>query len=426
MGRRAGALVVGANLRSLGIARSLGRRGIETWVVPQPGDHQVARASRYVRRTLAALTGTPAEKSSSLIAIAGRNGGERWALFPTGDESAAMVAQNHERLAAAFAPTSPDWDIYQYAYHKHLTYVLAERTGLELPWTRWPRSLEDVTELDCDFPVILKPDAKPLDNRFTHAKAWRVDDRSSLLAAWQDAVSLVGVDAVMVQELVPGSGDAQYSFCALCREGLPLASLVARRTRQYPRQFGHSSSLVETVHAPEVEERGRAVLEALRWNGLVEVEFKQDARDGSYKLLDINGRVWTWHGLGSLAGVDFPYLAWRFAQGRSVEPVRAKTGVRWVRLATDVPSALAAASSGELSMRAWAASLRGPRVGALFALDDPLPSLMDPALLLWRALAHPSLSSNVAVDDLKTAGPARQRRRQGWGMSIQATVSGRR
>jgi D-aspartate ligase len=161
---------------------------------------------------------------------------------------------------------------------------------------------------------------------------------------------------------------------------------VARRSRQYPRDFGHSSSLVETIAAPEVERRGRAVLEALGWTGLVEVEFKHDPRDGSYKLLDINGRVWTWHGIGPLAGVDFPYLAWRLAQGLPVRRTRAHAGVRWVRLATDLPSAAGSVRAGELSLREWRTSLRGPRVGAVLALDDPLPPLVDPVLLAWRSV----------------------------------------
>jgi D-aspartate ligase len=380
-----GALVIGANLRALGIARSLGRRGVETWVLRVPGDDQVARASRYVRRTLRAPEGDSTLQRDGLLAIAARHQLDHWALFATDDEPAAAIAQQHEPLATRFAFTSPDWGVFRYAYHKRLTHVLAERIGVAHPWTRYPRTLLEVAELVCPFPAILKPDAKPQENRFTLAKAWRVDDGGSLLAAWRAAARLVGSDGVMVQELIPGGGEAQFSFAALCQQGVALASLVARRTRQYPRDFGRSSSLVETVEAPDVERLGRAVVGALDWHGLIEVEFKRDGRDGSLKLLDINGRVWTWHALGTRAGVDFPYLAWRLSQGLPIEPVRARPGVRWVRLATDVPSAVAAVRAGELSLRGWAASLQRPRQAAVLAFDDPLPSLLDPVSVAWRA-----------------------------------------
>lgn len=385
MRTRPGALVIGSNLRALGIARSLGRRGVETWLLSSRDDDPVARVSRFVTRSLR----VPADSASvvdALVSAAAHHGLDGWTLFPTDDESAAALARAHEALAERFALTSPSWDALRYAYHKRLTHCVAQKVGVAYPWTRYPRSLVEVAELECPFPVILKPNAKPEENRFTRSKAWRASDRPSLMAGWAEAAGLVGPTGVIVQELVPGDGENQYSFAALCQEGVPLASLVARRTRQYPRDFGHSSSLVETVEAPEIERLGRLIVEALSWNGLVEVEFKRDARDGSYKLLDINGRVWTWHALGPRAGVDFPHLAWRLSQGLPIEPVRSQPGVRWVRLATDIPSALSAVRAGELSLREWSASVRRPRQAALASWDDPLPSLADPVFTLWRMI----------------------------------------
>jgi D-aspartate ligase len=381
-----GALVIGSNLRAIGIARSLGRRGVETWLLYRPGEDHAARASRYVRRTIRAPDGNSRSQREGLLAIAARHRLEGWILFPTDDEPAAVIAQEHEPLATCFSFTSPGWDVFRYAYRKRLTHIVAQRTGIPYPWTQYPRTLLDVAELECPFPAVLKPDAKPQPNRFTLDKAWRANDRGSLLAAWSEAARLVGPGAVIVQELIPGGGEAQYSFAALCQNGVALATLVAQRCRQYPRDFGHSSSLVETVEAPDVERHGRAIVAALAWNGLIEVEFKRDVRDGSYKLLDLNGRVWTWHALGPRAGVDFPYLAWRLAQGLPIELVRALPGIRWVRLATDVPSALGALRAGELTFRSWMASLRRPRQPAIFAFDDPLPSIVDPAFTAWRTI----------------------------------------
>lgn len=385
MRARPGAIVIGSNLRALGIARSLGRRDVETWLLSSRGDDAVARASRFVARSLR-FSGDSDSVVDAVLFAAARHRLDGWTVFPTDDEAAASLARAHDPLAERFALTFPNWDALRYAHQKRLTHCVAQKLGAPYPWTRYPRDLVEVAELECPFPVILKPNSKPEDNSFTRAKAWRVNDRPSLVAGWAEAAALVGPAGVVVQELVPGGGEVQYSFASLCQEGVALASLVARRTRQYPRDFGHSSSLVETVESPEVERLGRLIVEALSWSGLVEIEFKRDARDGSYKLLDINGRVWTWHALGARAGVDFPYLAWRLSQGLPIEPVRARPGIRWVRLATDVPSALGAVRAGELSLRGWVTSLRGPRQGAVLAWDDPLPSLLDPVLTVWRTI----------------------------------------
>src|SRR5260370_10146942 len=46
-----GALIMAADYRGLGVARSLGRPGIPVWVLTQ-GGHLVAATSRYVRRII--------------------------------------------------------------------------------------------------------------------------------------------------------------------------------------------------------------------------------------------------------------------------------------------------------------------------------------------------------------------------------------
>jgi predicted ATP-grasp superfamily ATP-dependent carboligase len=268
----------------------------------------------------------------------------------------------------------------RWAYDKRLTHRLAQSAQVDYPWTSYPRDDAEVAAIDCSFPVILKPAVKAELNRFTHDKAWRADDRRTLLARYEEASALVDPDLIMVQELIPGGGEAQFSFAALCADGRPLASVVARRTRQYPVDFGHSSSFVETIEEPSIEQLGRRLLAVLAYTGLVEIEFKHDTRAGVHKLLDINPRVWTWHTLGGRAGVDFPYLAWLLAQREVVPSVRGRAGVRWVRLATDIPAAVGEIRRHRLSLRVYARSFFGPLEPALFAWDDPLPTLFNAPL----------------------------------------------
>jgi predicted ATP-grasp superfamily ATP-dependent carboligase len=141
--------------------------------------------------------------------------------------------------------------------------------------------------------------------------------------------------------------------------------------------FGRASTFVETVEAPQVEELAARVLRTLGFDGIVELEFKRDPRDGRLKLLDINPRVWGWHTLGRAAGVDFPYLLWRMVHGEPVARVRGRAGVRWVRALTDVPTALRAVRAGQLSLIDYLWSIRPPIECAVLALDDPLPALLE-------------------------------------------------
>jgi predicted ATP-grasp superfamily ATP-dependent carboligase len=370
-----GALVIGSDYRALGVVRSLGRRGVPAWVL-RHGDDRLAGFSRFAQRTMPLVDGT-----DFLLSLCNEHGLDGWTLFASSDESAAFVARHHDELAARFRLTTPPWSVTQYAYDKRLTYPLAESLGVDVPRTWYPRDGADVSAIDCEFPVAIKPAVKDGFNRLTAAKAWRVDSRDELVARYEEACTLVDPETLMVQDVIPGGGSDQLSYAAVCDAGRPLAALTARRTRQFPMDFGRASTHVETAHLPEVEEPARALLERIGYTGLVEVEFKRDPRDGRCKLLDVNPRVWGWHTLGARAGVDFAYLAWLLARGETVPVSTPRPGVRWTRLSTDLPTVLQEIGRGRLSVRDYVGSLRGPREHAIFARDDPLPGLLELPLL---------------------------------------------
>jgi len=373
---RLGALVIGGSIRGLSIARSLGRHGVPVWVTAARGD-RLATLSRYTRRTLPWITGSPEEQVGYLLRLARDHHLDGWALFPTVDRSAALLSRFRRELATRFRVTTPDWDVLRWAYDKRLTYQLAAQESIDHPWTLCPASEADLEAVDGRFPVILKPAVKADSNRFTADKAWPAENRDRLLARYREARALVPPELILVQDMIPGGGEAQFSFTALCSEGRPIASLTARRTRQYPIDFGRGSSFVETVEVPEIEAPAHRLLAAIHYTGLVELEFKYDRRDRRYKLLDFNARIWTWSSLCCRAGVDYPYLLWRMMLGNRVPEIRGRAGVRWVRMIADVPAAFQELVRGRLRVADYVRSFRGPLEFALSAADDPWPGVLD-------------------------------------------------
>jgi predicted ATP-grasp superfamily ATP-dependent carboligase len=274
----------------------------------------------------------------------------------------------------------------QWAYDKRLTYRLAAQEKVDHPVTIYPASESDLDP--CAFPAILKPAAHVAVNRFTADKAWPVANREELLARYREARELIPPDLILLQERIPGGGESQFSYAALCCDGQPIAALTARRTRQYPVDFGYSSSFVETLDVPEIVAPSRRLLAAIRYTGLVEIEYKFDARNGRYKLLDINPRLWTWSTLGGRAGIDFPYLLWRMMMSREVAEQTGRNGVRWMRVSTDFPAAVHEMLRGRLSLGAYLRSFRSPVQFALMAADDPLPGLLDLPLFAYKNLCN--------------------------------------
>jgi D-aspartate ligase len=163
---------------------------------------------------------------------------------------------------------------------------------------------------------------------------------------------------------------------------------VARRSRQYPIDFGYTSTFVETVEQNEVEEAACRFLRSIDYSGLVEVEFKRDHRDGRFKLLDVNARAWTWNALGSIAGVDFGHVLWRLAMGETIAPIRCHAEVAWMHGSRDMLAAAAEMIAGKLSLADYLRAWRKPLVFAAFAKDDLVPGLVDLPLAAARVLGR--------------------------------------
>jgi D-aspartate ligase len=403
---RKGAVVLGGAHGSLEIARSLGRRGIPVWLIT--ADNPLPGLSRYVERRL--LWPGPRSDSAAqfLVDLCRRYRLEGWVLFAGSDDDLRFIAQNHLALGALYTLTSTTWDKVRWAHDKRRMNARAAELGIAHPRTSYPRSRDDLTRLEIPFPVILKPSVREGRNSFVDAKAWRVNDQRELVARFDEAKGLVGVDGIMIQELIPGDGTTQFSYAAIWDRGRAVGSLVAQRRRQYPIEFGFTSTLVETIDLPDLETAASRFLSSLDLSGLVEIEFKYDARDRSYKILDVNARAWTWISLGAAAGVDFVDLQWRLATGEEIAPVTARSGVCWRYLSRDLAASFAELMTGRFSLKAYLRSLRRSSASAVFARDDLWPAMLDLPLSTLRVVSrrlvrrHRDIAANLESAKLQS------------------------
>jgi D-aspartate ligase len=384
-GRPIGAIVLGGDYQGLGIVRSLGRRGVPVCVIDD--EHSIARVSRHTScwARIADL-GHEDRLVDDLLRIGRERGLAGWVLFPTRDETVAAISRNRERLGSFFRIPTAEWETIHWAWDKRKTYELAESLGVPTPRTWRPSSVDDVDAIDGQPPFAIKPAIKERFFYATKAKAWRADNVEELRDLVARALDVVGADEVLVQELIPGDGRQQYAYCALYDDGEPVATMVARRLRQHPPEFGRASTYVETIDAPQLERLSRRLLGKIRFCGLAELEFKLDPRSGEFKLLDFNARTWGYHTIAGKAGVDFPYLLFRRQLQQPVAPQRARSGVRWVRILTDLPMALAEIGGGRLRTVDYLRSLRHANVEAVFSREDPLPGLAELALIPYLAV----------------------------------------
>lgn len=380
-----GAVVLGGDSQGLGIARSLGRQGIPVCVIDD--ERSIASASRYVGHRIRVDDLRTADATvDALIRAADTSALDGWVVYPTRDEMVAAIAGSRDELAERFRIPTPGWDSVVAVWDKRETYRLAAELGIATPRTWMPRDAGELSEIPVDTPVVIKPAVKEKFFYVTGDKAWRADDPVTMRESYRRAAAIVPPGQVMIQELVPGGGDTQYAYCALFKDGAAVADMTVRRWRQHPSDFGRASTYVETVDLPGLAESSAIFLKAIEYYGLVELEYKHDRRDGEWKLLDVNARTWGYHTLGAAAGVDFPYLLYRDQTGLTVPRLRARPGVRWIRVVTDVPNALRDIGVGDVRVRDYLKTLRGIDTEAVFSWRDPLPGLYELAMLPYLAV----------------------------------------
>jgi D-aspartate ligase len=378
--KHVGAIILGGDYQGLGIARSLGRHGIPVCIIDD--EISISRFSRYSTHAIKVPNLRDEECTIETILEVGRKLKlDGWVLYPTRDETVAAIARNRERLSEQFRVPTPELPVVQWAWDKRNTYRLASDLGIPAPRTWYPLNEDELTEIDAEFPLVIKPAIKEHFVYATKVKAWSVANRVELSERFRQANALVESGEVMIQEMIPGNGAQQFSYCAFFKDGQAFGSMVAQRHRQHPHDFGRASTFTETVDIPLLEEYSLRFLKAIDYYGLVEMEYKLDPRNGQYKLLDVNARTWGYHTLGQQAGVDFPYLLFADQIGEEVGTYRAKPGIRWIRLATDVPTGIIEILSGRQHWRSYLHTLYNNHIEAVMSREDPLPGLMELALL---------------------------------------------
>ena len=378
-------MVVGGDYMGLGIVRSLACFGVPTCVIDD--ERSIARFSRYAGASIRVANLRDERQTIESVLAAGEELGlDGWVLYPTRDETVAAFSRHRSTLSRRFRVPTPDWSVVQWAWDKRNTYAMAEKLGIPIPRTSYLTEAAELDGLPGRYPLVIKPAIKERFLYATKAKAWRVDDPAELRRLVSRATEFIDHREVMVQEMIPGGGLEQFAYCAFFTAGRPLASMVVRRRRQHPPDFGRASTFVETIDLPEIERSSEEFLRAIDYYGLVEMEYKFDRRDGEYKLLDVNARTWGYHTVGLTAGVNFPYLLYCDQVGLPVEACRAGAGVSWVRFLTDLPTGLVEIRRGSLGWRPFLQSITHADVEAVFDRHDPIPFLREIALLPYLAV----------------------------------------
>lgn len=407
-----GAVVVGGHATGLGVVRCLSELDIPIEVVVTRS-HDFAHYSRYVSGHEYALD--LARRPESLVALLDRQA-ERWrgwVVLPTNDHAIAALAQHHEHLSRTYRLITMPWDVAGELLDKDRFYAAAERVGVAVPRIYGMADASLLERADLRFPLLVKPvQSHRFFERF-RCKLFMVDDHAQL----REAVAKVNGAGLRAQVMayIPGGDDCTHNYFAYVdRRGEPVGGMGGRKLRKSPPRFGvgRMAEVGPQLDPPELREATLAVLREVGYRGIASADFKRDARDGRFYLIEINARPFLIHRLPWRAGFNMPALAYRDAAGLPLpEPqIHHWPGV-WVHLHEELRNALLHRREEQLSLRAYVAPYGRPKTCAVWSARDPRPFLRQWALTagdVGRAVGRRVVPKGAAGAEPRVAAGAKK------------------
>lgn len=327
--------------------------------------------------------GRPEESILEQLLSVGRRLGEGAILVAGSDEWSVFVARHSYQLRPAFRFPDCPVELVDGLASKQGLFELAGRHGLPTPRIVVPSDQEHlIAAADMlEFPVMLKP----IESRPGRQGLELAMDREQLITRYR-AMSDPG--NVLCQEYIPGSDQDVWVFngyfdaASRC-----LAAFTGRKIRQYPPHMG-LIALGVCERNDEVAAMTSRFLAAVRYQGVVDIGYRWDRRDGRYKVLDINPRLGgAFRLFVDRNGLDVMRAMYLDLTGRAVPSVEPKDGRKWMLEAGEILSLRHYRRDDGLTTRAWLRTLRGLEEGATFNIRDPAPFLTAMRILAQDTLA---------------------------------------
>jgi D-aspartate ligase len=381
------------SITGLQTARILSARNIPVIGIGSDPAEAFCRSRVYSRRI---YSSTRDERLIDSLAQLGRASDTTMPLFLCADEAVRVVSRHREFLSEWYHIALPDHATVELLLDKTSFARFAQQNGLPIPRTveiRDPADARRAAE-EMRFPVLLKPAVRAESwAKFTSAKALKASTLPELLALTHRVLQWRG--GLLAQEWIPGPESNLFSCNTyMSRSGEPLVSFVARKIRQWPPETGRSSLGVECQN-DEVRDTAVRLFQLAEFYGPAYLEMKLDERDGRHWIIEPNiGRATGRSAIAEAGGVEL--LMTQYCDLLSLPlPVQREqryAGAKWIYLRWDLQASAVGIVRGNLTLRQWWRSMRGPKTYAAWDRSDPVPFVLDLFAPLMRRL-HRGASS---------------------------------
>jgi predicted ATP-grasp superfamily ATP-dependent carboligase len=404
------AVVMNMLSTGLGIARSLGARGVP--VIGLSSESGVfGNFTRYAKVVFTPDSRHEPEALLERLVQMGKESASKRIIFPTRDHDVVFLDRFRPELEPYYSLVAPKSPAVQACLNKWETYQCARKAGVAAPRSWLIEGESDLARVagEIVYPCVLKPLAA---YQWRKARNWAlVGGRKAIPISSEKQLRaeyalVAGVEKqVLLQEMVPGSDDCLVMMaCCFDRNARWMGGFNTQKLAQEPEGYG-TGCVVQTVSRPELIAPTMRLLEQMNYSGIAEVEYKWHEAEKVYKLIEINPRPWDQHRLGYACGMDLIYLAYCDHAGWKPPAMKAEESVTWKWVSEEPLIMAALAIRGRSHKTRFFRLARGKRIYSIWWWRDPLPFLAYVALTLIPQLA------GVCLERVRSIASARTQRK---------------
>lgn len=381
-------VVVNCKLGGLAIMRSLGAHGVPLYGV-DADPKAPGMLSRYCkRRIICAFDENRPKDFLEVLLKVGEEIGKTSILIPTSDETAVFVTDHVVALSRWFIFPTNAPSLMRQLISKRGMYELVSRHGVPTPVTLFPERIQDVEAAlpQVKFPLMLKGIYGNRLGARNKNKMVVVHSPKELIDQYAE-MDEPGFPNLMLQEFIPGGDDQIFIFNGYFNKASDCTvGFTGFKIRQKPIHVG-CASLGECRWNETVAKITTEFMKEIGYQGILDIGYRFDPRDGKYKVLDINPRVGQAFRL-FVAENDMDVVKSLYLDlTRQQQPVMiSREGRRWLIEDFDLISSFHYYREGTLTLREWWRSFKGVQEAAWFNWKDPYPFVKMIKDLLNRAV----------------------------------------
>lgn len=236
------------------------------------------------------------------------NGGVKFAkklvIISSDDMYTVLLAFSKVDLNERFIYQNHDQDLVTKCANKVEFSLLCQQHSIDSPLTFVITDLQHLTKIKSKliFPGIVKPQYPGAVPKKIIPKVLKINNIEELEALgkklWTISIPL------FYQELVPGGSENIFFIGGYFSQKENEDLLFIGKKRLEMPVLGGSTTYATLQWNSSVFNAAKKIVEAINYQGLADIEFKYDERDGKYKIIEVNPRIGRWHLISSIKDWD--------------------------------------------------------------------------------------------------------------------------